>query len=228
MSTSPLLPWPPRAWTPLAVVFDCDGLLVDTESPWIELQDAYLASHGAALEPEVRRRITGRSMETVITTIAETVGRDAHAVADDLLALHTEQAGAELIVMPGALETVRAATAKVPVAIASNSPRAMLDEKLEALGLVGLIDASVAVEDVEHPKPAPDLYARGAELLGADPARTLALDDSETGARSATAAGLRLIAVPSLPGQEPEAAVTLSSLEDPDLHAWIDAWETRR
>lgn len=223
-----LVPWPDPAWTPRAVVFDCDGLLVDTEAEWIATQDHYLARHDAVMDPATRRRITGRSAEVVVTAIAETVDQNPLHVAEELVALHRADIGRELRLLPGALDTVRAIAAKVPVAVASNSPREMLDLKLAGMGITEVLDASVAIEDVAEPKPAPDMYARGAELLGAAPADALAFEDSETGAEAATAAGLALIAVPSLPGQEPRAAVTLTSLEDPALHAWISTWEARR
>lgn len=224
----PLAAWPTPAWTPRAVVFDCDGLLVDTEAEWIATQDAYLAAHGMTLPDGERRRITGRSAETVVLALAQATGEDPERVTEQLVALHTDHAAEELTMLPGAERTVRAIAAKVPVAVASNSPREMLDAKLAAMGIADVIDASVAVEDVAQPKPAPDMYARGAELLGAAPAEALAFEDSETGAQAARAAGLVLIAVPSLPGQDPEADLRLTSLEDPELHAWIETWEARR
>lgn len=226
-SPSPLRAWPP-AWQPAAVVFDCDGLLVDTEAEWIDVQNAYLAEHGVALHPTVRREITGRSAETVVRAIADAVAKEPRDVHAELRQRVARIRAEQLTILPGALETVRAAAAKVPVAVASNSPRAALDAKLAALGLTDVVDASLAIEDVEHPKPAPDLYREGARRLGAAPQDTLAFEDSEVGARAATSAGLQLIAVPSIPGQEPVAPRRLDSLEDPVLAAWIDGWERRR
>lgn len=224
---SPLDTWPP-SWSPAAVVFDCDGLLVDTEGQWVQVQDAYLARHGTALDPTLRRALTGRAAEVVVLTIAEAVGRAPEEVVRDLLAEHRRHLEDELTPLPGALETVRAAADRVPVAIASNSPREMLDRKLAGLGLSDLVDASIAIEDVAAPKPAPDMYLAAARALGADPADCLGLEDSETGAQAAVAAGLQLIAVPSIPGQEPLAPRRLDSLADPALAAWISTWEVRR
>lgn len=228
MTSSRLAGWPHPTWTPRAVVLDCDGLLVDTEAEWVATQDAYLAEHGTAFDAETRRMLTGRSAELVVGEIARATGREPQRVADDLIALHSADPQRGLRVLPGAERTVRAIAARVPVAVASNSPREMLDAKLEALGFAALLDATVAIEDVAAPKPAPDMYRRGAELLGAAPADALAFEDSETGAQAAAAAGLALIAVPSLPGQEPVADLRLTSLEDPDLYAWIETWETLR
>ena len=224
---SPLEEWPPR-WTPAAVIFDCDGLLVDTEGQWVALQDDYLARHGASLDPVTRREITGRAAELVVITIAEVDGKDPHQVGEELLAAHREHIGDRLTPLPGALETLRATAAARPVAVASNSERGMLDAKLAALGITDLVDASIAIEDVAEPKPAPDMYVAAARALGAEPADCLGFEDSETGADAARAAGLQLIVVPSIPGQEPRAPRRLASLADPVLTDWIAGWEVRR
>ena len=226
-TTSPLDQWPP-AWTPTAVVFDCDGLLVDTEGEWVGLQNAYLARHGTTLDPATRRSITGAAAETVVLTIAQAVRKDPQLVGQELMTAHAEQVGEALTPLPGALEMLRTIAAKRPVAVASNSPREMLDIKLTGLGLTEVIDAAIAIEDVALPKPAPDMYVTAARALGADPNDCLAFEDSETGARAATSAGLQLIAVPSIPGQEPRAPRRLASLADPVLISWVQGWEVRR
>lgn len=225
LAPSPLESWPP-AWTPAAVVFDCDGLLVNTEAAWVALQDEYLARHDAAFDPVTRRSLTGRAADVVIVAIAELIGKDPYAVADELLHAHREsRRETEMVPMAGAYETVRAIASVRPVAVASNSPREELAFKIDALGLAEFVTAQVAVEDVENPKPAPDMYTQAARMLGADPADCLAFEDSETGAASALGAGLQLIAVPSLPGQDPRAPRRIASLEDPVLQEWIARWE---
>jgi HAD superfamily hydrolase (TIGR01509 family) len=225
--TSPLHIWPPQ-WQPSAVVFDCDGLLVDSEAQWVQAQENYLAAHGTALEPGTRRQITGASAEVVVAAIARAVGKDPYAVGEDLLREHRKDLADHLVTMRGALDAVRAAARAVPVAVASNSPREMLDMKLRHLGLADVVDADVAIEDVAAPKPAPDLYLAACRALGSDPADTLGFEDSETGARSALDAGLQLLAIPSIPGQSPQGHRTLSSLEDPVLTQWLGGWEVRR
>ncbi|WP_114853613.1 HAD family phosphatase [Brachybacterium sp. YJGR34] len=224
---SPLDAWPPR-WTPAAVIFDCDGLLVDTESRWVALQDAYLARHGAALDAAVRRELTGRAAEVVVVAIAEIVGKDPHLVGEELVAEHRRHLGDVMTPLPGALETLRAIAAVRPVAVASNSDRRALDAKLAGLGIAEVVDASIAIEDVARPKPAADMYLAAARALGAEPADCLGFEDSETGAEAALAAGLQLIAVPSLPGQEPRAPRRVDSLEDATLRTWIAGWEGTR
>ena len=115
-----------------------------------------------------------------------------------------------------------------PVAVASNSPRDLLDVKLVGLGIADVVDASIAIEDVDAPKPAPDMYLAAARALGAEPSECLGFEDSETGAEAALAAGLQLIAVPSIPGQDPRAPRRLDSLADPVLATWIAGWESTR
>ncbi|MGO2311024.1 HAD family hydrolase [Brachybacterium tyrofermentans] len=224
---SPLAAWPP-VWTPAAAIFDCDGLLVDTEGQWVALQDRYLARHGAALDPATRRAITGRAAEVVVVTIAEAVGKDPVEVGEELVDEHRRTVGEKLTPIPGALETLRAIAAVRPVAVASNSPRDLLDVKLAGLGIADVVDASIAIEDVEAPKPAPDMYLAAARALGAEPSECLGFEDSETGAEAALAAGLQLIAVPSIPGQDPRAPRRLDSLADPVLATWIAGWESTR
>lgn len=227
LPASPLDQWPP-SWTPAAVIFDCDGLLVDTEGQWVRLQNAYLERHGKALEPEVRRALTGRASELVVLTIAEAVGKDPYQVGEELLSAHRQHIGDRLTPLPGALEALRAMAAVRPVAVASNSPREMLDVKLAGLGITDVVTATVAIEDVAEPKPAPDMYLAAARALGVDPADCLGFEDSETGADAALAAGLQLIAVPSLPGQEPRAPRRLASMDDPVLTDWVAGWELGR
>lgn len=222
-----LEPWPP-SWEPAAVVFDCDGLLVDTEAQWILIQDEYLARHGKAMDPQQRRELTGRRAEVIIAAIAEIVGKDPQEVGEEFLAAHRLDVAERLTPFPGALELVRLIAARKPVAVASNSPRDLLDPKIAGLGLTDVVDATVAIEDVAEPKPAPDMYATGARLLGADPADTLAIEDSETGSAAALGAGLQLIVVPSIPGQDPAGHLRLSSLEDPTLVAWVESWSVTR
>lgn len=227
LPSSPLDQWPPH-WTPSAVIFDCDGLLVDTEGQWVALQDSYLSQHGVSLDPSTRRAITGRAVEVVVMTIAEAVDKDPHRVGEELVAAHREHIDERLTPLPGAIEVLRAMAALRPVAVASNSPRDMLDLKLAELGIAEVIDASIAIEDVPAPKPAPDMYLAAARALGAEPADCLGFEDSETGAEAALAAGLQLIAVPSIPGQEPRSPRRLVSLSDPVLNQWIAGWEPRR
>lgn len=225
---SPLHPWPPRGFAPQAVVFDCDGLLVDTESAWIAVQEELLTSRGQVMDSRLRRTLTGAAPDKVVRALGEILREAPEVIARELTERLAASSSVPPAMFPGAERTVRAAAARVPIAIASNSPRQILDRLIEQMGIGDLLSTSVALEDVAAPKPAPDMYALAARRLGADPGRTLALEDSETGARSARDAGLLVIAVPSQSDQDPECDLRLDSLDDDGLHAWIDAWGSAR
>ena len=129
--------------------------------------------------------------------------------------------------MAGAAQLVAAVNARVPAAVASNSPRALLDQALECGGLREALPVSVAADEVARAKPAPDLYREACARLRVVPGRALAFEDSATGIRAAVAAGLRTIGVPTLHGADIGAAVTVASLAAPELHAWVRGWPLR-
>lgn len=211
-------------WTPAAVVFDCDGLLLDTESVWQRAEDRVVSAHGARLQDGDDAVLHGSTIEIAADLIAR---RSGHPVQDVLEDLHREfergLAGG-IRTFPGAAEILRLAGAKVPLGCASNSWLASLESKLTLGGLREHFTVLEASDTVERPKPAPDMYAAAARALGAAPEQVLALEDSGTGARSARDAGLRLIAVPTVGYEAPPADLVVASLTDPDLAAWIATW----
>lgn len=211
-------------WTPSAVVFDCDGLLLDTESVWQRAEDSVVAEHGAVLQEGDQHVLHGSTIEVAAELIAR---RSGHSEAEVLASLHREfdsELATGIRTMPGAAEILQLAGAKVPLGCASNSWLESLDHKLTAGGLREHFTVLEASDTVERPKPAPDMYAAAARALGAAPSRTLAFEDSGTGARSAQDAGLRLIAVPAGGHDAPPADLVVPSLTDPDLRAWIATW----
>src|SRR5699024_9173382 len=180
-------------WTPSAVVFDCDGLLLDTESVWQRAEDSVVAEHGAVLQEGDQHVLHGSTIEGAAELIAR---RSGHSEAEVLASLHREfdsELATGIRTMPGAAESLQLAGAKVPLGCASNSWLESLDSKLSLGGMREHFTVLEASDTVERPKPAPDMYAAAARALGAAPSRTLAFEDSGTGARSAQDAGLRLI-----------------------------------
>src|SRR5262249_38623360 len=110
----------------------------------------------------------------------------------------------------------------IPLAVASNAPAAFLDGVLERIGIRDRFAAVVSAETAGRPKPAPDPYRAACEALGADPARSVAVEDSEVGVRSARAAGLRVIGVgPDLPPDHPTLLVHARSVADPRIAALL-------
>jgi HAD superfamily hydrolase (TIGR01509 family) len=119
--------------------------------------------------------------------------------------------------MPGALELLAALRERaIPIGLATNSGREFATRALRAAGVYDRFDAVLSAEDVEHPKPAPDVYLAAAAAVGADPEDCVALEDSETGVAAARAAGMTVIGVPSFPGIDLGAAhLVAPSLTDP-------------
>ena len=211
-------------WTPQAVVFDCDGLLLDTESVWQRAEDAVVAAHGAVLQGGDAEALHGSTIEDAAALIAERSGHAEQTVLADLHAAFDRELSGGMRVMPGAQRILELAAAKVPLACASNSWMDSLEDKLRRGGLRDHFTALEASDTVERPKPAPDMYAAAARALGTEPSAALALEDSGTGARSALEAGLRLIVVPADGRPAPSADLALTTLTDPDLAAWIASW----
>ncbi|ATG51125.1 haloacid dehalogenase [Brachybacterium vulturis] len=211
-------------WTPQAIVFDCDGLLLDTESVWQLAEDRVVAAHGAVLEVTDAALLHGSTLEAAAELIARRCGQDEQVVRADLVREFDGELAAGIRTLPGAAEILGLAGAKVPLGCASNSWLEALEGKLRLGGLREHFTVLEASDTVEHPKPAPDMYAAAARALGAEPSRVLAFEDSGTGAQAARDAGLRLIAVPTGGHPAPPADLALTALTDPDLAAWIASW----
>ncbi|MFT4296468.1 MAG: HAD family phosphatase [Micropruina sp.] len=200
-----------------AAVFDFDGLLADTEGAWGELEGAMFTSRGRDYGVAEREMFLGMSVGGSAQVMAEVFGEDPAAVLDEVIrrAIDTFRAG--VTTMPGAQSLLRTLSATMPVAIASNSSRVILDAAIEASGLAGLASAVVAGDEVPQAKPAPDIYLRACELLDVPPHRAIAFEDSPTGARAARAAGLYLVAVPAVEGSIADADLIVPSLTDPRI-----------
>ena len=205
-----------------AVVFDCDGLLVDTEPCWSRAEAALFRAHGHEFGVEQKKLVIGRTVEGVGTVMADYFNRpgDGPALASELLMRVTRELEVGAAALPGAVDLVRACAERVPVAVASNSPRTLLDTTLRTAGLTDLLPVSFAADEVADPKPAPDLYLAACSALGSFPSACVAFEDSRTGVTAARAAGLRVITVPSLPRQDLDHDWTFGSLADPLLQAW--------
>jgi HAD superfamily hydrolase (TIGR01509 family) len=225
MSTEPAL----YSWHPKAVVFDCDGLLMDTEPCWTVAETELFARRGLPFGAAQKALVIGTSVPAAGGLLADLFGEPGAGpdIAAELLGLVTEAIGRGAAAMPGARALVEAAAAAVPVAVASNSPRALLEAALRRGGFAGTFPVSIAADEIAAPKPAPDMYLRACERLGVAAADTLAFEDSMTGLRSARAAGVRVVGVPTLRDGDFPADHVVASLLDPGLVAWIQGWPPR-
>lgn len=210
---------PPRE-VPAAVVFDNDGLLLDTEEAWTRAEQKLFAGLGRTFTDEHKRTLIGSSRTLAAVKLEAMLERpgEGEALMDELLALVMEEALLGVAPRPGALELLaRLSAAAVPLAVASNSERGFVERVLESAGLWprGPFAAVVSANDVEHPKPAPDVYLEACRRLGAPPASAVALEDTEIGVSSAVAAGMFVIGVPYFAGSHiPGASVIADSLAD--------------
>lgn len=181
-----------------AVIFDMDGTLIDTEHVWDEVRRQLAADAGLSWPEGSTQAMMGMSTPEWARHLVEVVGlpmtpdEAAHATIEAMAQRHAE----DLPVLPGALEAVRRMAEHYPLAIASSSPRRLIDVVIEALGIGDVIKVSVSTEEVERGKPAPDGFLKAAELLGVDPAACLAVEDSTNGVLSALAAGMKVVAIP--------------------------------
>jgi HAD superfamily hydrolase (TIGR01509 family) len=207
-----------------AVVFDNDGLLLDTEEAWTRAEEALFERHGSSFTPEHKRELIGTSPATGAALLEAMLGLPGHgpALVAELHDLVMDETLAGVSPRPGALELLEAVRAAgVPVGVASNSARAFVERVLSVAGLLdGHFDVVVTANDVARPKPAPDLYLAACAALGAEPGRAAALEDSATGVAAAVAAGMYVIAVPYFPDLPIEgASLTADSLADPRVAA---------
>ncbi len=207
-----------------AVVFDNDGLLLDTEAAWTRAEEDLFARRGRAFTAEHKRALIGSSPTTsavMLEAMLDSPG-EGEALTDELHALVMAEVLAGVPPRPGALELVDALRAAgVRLAVASNSRREFVEHALRTAGLAdGRFDAVVTADDVAAPKPAPDLYLSACSALGAAPERCAALEDSAVGVASAVAAGLYVVAVPYFADARIEgASLTAGSLADSEVAA---------
>ncbi|MEU0796533.1 HAD family phosphatase [Amycolatopsis sp. NPDC005961] len=180
-----------------AVIFDLDGVLVDSERIWDEVRRAVVAEHGGTWREEATRAQQGMSTPEWARYLVEELGAKlsppeiATVVVKRMAARYAE----EPPLIPGAVEVVRQVSARWPVAIASSSPVILIKGFLDVTGLP--VGAAVSSEQVGAGKPAPDVYLRAAELLGVAPERCAAVEDTTNGLKSALAAGMAVYAVPN-------------------------------
>ena len=203
-----------------AVLFDMDGLLVDTEPLWLETETAVMARLGAPWTPQDQQALLGGSMQR---TVSYLLGKATRPVPPETVArwmldgMLDRAADGRVVVRPGARELVaEVAAADLPSALVTSSERRFAEAVLAATGMT--FPVTVCGEDVTATKPDPEPYLLAAKLLDADPARCVVLEDSPNGVASAAAAGCRVLAIPSLlPIPPAPGRVVLGSLRDVTL-----------
>jgi beta-phosphoglucomutase-like phosphatase (HAD superfamily) len=181
-----------------AVVFDLDGVLIDSEPVWEEVRRGLVAERGGRWLPEAQRRLMGMSTPEWARYLSGDlgVGLPPDQVADVVVDRMGRRYREHLPLLPGAVEAVGRMAARWPLGLASSSARPLIDAVLDAAGLAGSFRVTVSTEEVARGKPAPDVYLEVARRLKLEPGACVAVEDSSNGLRSAAAAGLRVVAVP--------------------------------
>jgi HAD superfamily hydrolase (TIGR01509 family) len=201
---------------PAAVLFDNDGLTLDTEGAWTRAEQSLFARYGQTFTMDHKRALLGTAPAESAALLETMLGRPGPGLSDELYDLAVEEVAKSAEPMPGAVALLAAlARAEVPVGLVSNARRRFVEPALRAADLSDAFAVVITADDVTRPKPAPDPYLAGAAALGAAPETCAVLEDSPTGLAAARAAGALTIGVPSLPGVVLEADVIGASLEDP-------------
>ena len=209
-----------------AVVFDLDGVIIDSEQLWDEVREGLARERGGRWSEQAQAHMMGMSSTEWSRYMHEMVGLAEPPdeinleVVRRMLVRYSEH----LPLIDGAVEAVKRVSAHWPLGVASSSNRELIDQVLELSGLAPYFKVTVSSEEVERGKPAPDVYLEAAHRLGFEPARSAAIEDSANGIRSAHAAGMHVVAIPNRAFPPPPdvlalATVVLESIKklDPDV-----------
>ena len=200
-----------------AVLFDLDGVLVDTEPWWDEVRVDFAREHDRPWGPEDQHAVMGgnsREWAAVMRERLDLGHLEQDAIQDAIVAgvVAKYRAAAALPLIPGAVETVRRVAATHLVAIASSAHRAVIQAAVDALGLGAILDEIVSSDDVAAGKPDPAVYLLAAARLGVDPGRCLVVEDSVNGVRAGKAAGMTVALVPNASVPPARGAMELADL----------------
>ncbi len=197
-----------------AVVFDLDGVLLDSEQLWDAARRSLVASEGGTWRDDATEAMQGMSSPEWSRYVREQLGvplaeeRIVELIVADLLVRYRR----DLPLLPGAVDAVRRLGAQWPLALASSSNRVVIEEVLDRSGLRGCFDAIVSSEEVEHGKPSPDVYLAATRALSAPAQACAAVEDSANGIRAAAAARMHVVVVPNPHFPPPEDALAKADL----------------
>jgi HAD superfamily hydrolase (TIGR01509 family) len=204
-----------------AVVFDLDGVLVDSEGIWDEARRELALERGLAWPESAQRDMMGMSSLEWSRYMHERIGlsESPEEISDEVVRRLEDLYRRQLPLLDGAAESVQRMAARFRLALASSSNRPVIDLVLELAGLCGSFEVTVSSEEVGHGKPAPDVYLEALRRMVVEPGRAAAIEDSTNGLLSAHAAGMLVVAVPNpvfppRPDALAAAAVVLGSLAE--------------
>jgi HAD superfamily hydrolase (TIGR01509 family) len=197
-----------------SVVFDLDGVIVDSEHVWDAAREALVRERAGRWHAHAQRDMMGMSSPEWSRYMHDRLGlrESPEEISAELVRRIEATYREEIPLIDGALEAVTRLAKRWPLAIASSANRPIIDLVLESSGLAHYFRATVTSEEVPRGKPAPDVYLEAARRLGADPSRTTAIEDSHNGILSAMAASMHIVAIPNLrypPDEEALAAADI-------------------
>ncbi len=184
---------------PEAVVFDLDGVLLDSEQLWTESKQDLVRESGGRWRADAPTAMMGMSSREWSRYMRDELGvdMDVDEINRDVVRRMKERYRERLPLLPGAVEAVRTLGRRWPLGLASSANREIIDFALDAAGLADEFSATVSSEEVQRGKPAPDVYLEAAHRLAVQADRCVAIEDSSNGMRSAAAAGMAVLAVPN-------------------------------
>jgi HAD superfamily hydrolase (TIGR01509 family) len=200
-----------------AVVFDLDGLLLDTEPGWHRAEAELLRRHGGVYTDADEAATLGWSVDATVRRYAGRLGLSDDAAAPltaELFELVEGEYSGTIPMRPGAAELVTRLRGRVPLGLASNTARSLVLSAVAAAGFGDTFTAIVSADEVDRPKPAPDVYLETCRRLAVDPSATIGLEDSPSGIAAAKLAGLTVIAVPQWTVDTSGADYVISSLTE--------------
>jgi HAD superfamily hydrolase (TIGR01509 family) len=209
-----------------AVVFDLDGVIVDSEQVWDEVREQLAHERGGRWTDGAQADMMGMSSTEWSRYMHDVLGlpESPDEINREVVRMMLERYSEQLPVIDGAVEAVQRLAKQWPLGVASSSNRELIDRVLEVSRLRPYFKATVSSEEVAHGKPAPDVYLEAARRFGVEPSRIVAIEDSANGLRSAHAAGMHVVAIPNRAFPPPDDAlaladIVLDSIEelDPDL-----------
>jgi HAD superfamily hydrolase (TIGR01509 family) len=202
-----------------AVVFDLDGLLLDTEQLWDEVREQLAHERGGRWSERAQADMMGMSSPEWSRYMHDVVGlaESPDEIADEVVRRMADRYRERLPLLPGAREAVERVAARWPLGLASSSNRPLIDLALEAGDLARFFRATVSSEEVARGKPAPHVYLEACRRLGVEPTRAAAIEDSRNGIRSAHDAKLKVVAIPNAHFPPDEESLALADVVLPSL-----------
>jgi HAD superfamily hydrolase (TIGR01509 family) len=202
-----------------AVVFDLDGLLLDTEQLWDEVREQLARERGGRWHADAQADMMGMSSPEWSRYMHETIElrEPPDEIADEVVRRMQERYRERLPLLPGAREAIERLAARWPLGLASSSNRPLIDLALEVGELAQFFRVTLSSEEVARGKPAPDVYLEVARRMAVDPGSAAAIEDSRNGIRSAHAAGMKVVAIPNAQFPPDEESLSLADVVVPSL-----------